>query len=66
MIPPLPFRLAVVLLACAPVVAFGQAGNWWSLRGADSTGFVPVERLELIEPLDDGNLVAAHSAQSPA
>ena len=48
----LPFRLAVVLLLWAPMLAFGQAGNWWSLRTVDSTGFVPVERLELTEPSD--------------
>ena len=55
MIRTLPFHLAVVLCAWTPVVAFGQAGNWWSLRGTDSTGLVPVERLELTEPLDDGS-----------
>jgi hypothetical protein len=48
----LPFFLAVVLLAWMPVVAFGQADNWWSLRTMDSTGFVPVERLELTNPSD--------------
>ncbi len=52
MIRPLPFRLAVVLLAWVPVVAFGQVGNWWTLRTVDSTGFVPVERLELTQPSD--------------
>ncbi|MGB1122443.1 MAG: hypothetical protein ACPG08_02880, partial [Flavobacteriales bacterium] len=52
MIRPLPFSLALVLLAWTPVVAIGQAGDWWSLRTMDSTGFVPVERLELTEPSD--------------
>lgn len=49
---PLPFRLALVLLVWMPMVATGQSGNWWSLRTADSTGFVPVERLELTDPSD--------------
>jgi hypothetical protein len=49
---PLPLRLALLLLAWTPVVAIGQASNWWSLRTVDSTGFVPVERLELTEPSD--------------
>ena len=55
MTPAQPIRLALVLLAWLPVVAFGQAGNWWSLREADSTGFIPIERMELIEPLEGGN-----------
>lgn len=48
----LPFRLAVAILLWMPVLALGQDGSWWSLRGMDSTGFVPVVRLELTEPSD--------------
>ena len=40
----------VVLLVWMPVMAIGQAGEWWSLRTADSSGFVPIERLQLTKP----------------
>lgn len=46
----LPSRFAGTLLLCMPVLAFGQGAEWWSLRTTDSSGFVPIERLELTEP----------------
>lgn len=46
----LPRLALVVLLVWMPVMAIGQAGEWWSLRTADSSGFVPIERLQLTKP----------------